>query len=368
MDIFIYNIKRMYKKKYSIIFTMLLPVVIFLISTHISKFGILTAKIAVIDNDKTEVTNKISEDLKKSYGSEKVDKDDIFDALKTRKVKCVIVIDNGFTSEVIKGKQPKVKIYCDKDSNLYNSIEYYINSYLKNINELVVKSKGSNNEFKMELKKCSLKTRYADASEISNEGERNIRLACDFLIMFMLFSSISFADIIFVDKEKIKESRIFFSPVTIKNYMFQCILNLFVLEICEVLCLFIAMVVIYSKVIIPYIWVMFLILFVFSITTVSMGMFVNYVTSKYKNLDVVIYMVVVPMCMLGGCFWDISDMPVSLRYIGYFVPTTWVTKSIYAVFFDKSNFNTIALDLLIMSLFSVVFFLMGMLTKKDIVD
>lgn len=365
MEIFIYNIKRMYKKKYSIIATMVLPIIIFLVSINISNFGILTAKIAVIDNDKTAVTDKIGEELKNSYGSEKVDKDDIFDALKTEKVKCVIVIDKGFTNEIIKGQQPKIKVYDDKDSNLQKSIEYYINSYLKNVKEIAIKAKGNNSEFKREFEKFSVKTKYINASETYKKGERNVKIAYSFLIMFLLFSSISFANVIFDNKERLKKSRIAFSPITIKNYMFQCTLNLFILEFIQAMALFIVTIIVYNEVIVPHVWILFLIFSVFSITAISFGMFLNSLTSKSS---VAISMIVIPMCMLGGCFWDISNMPLSLRYIGYFVPTTWIVDSIYTVFQNEASVSSIAVDLFVMSLFSLVFFLMGMLTQNDIVD
>ncbi|MDD3223900.1 MAG: ABC transporter permease [Clostridium sp.] len=368
MEIFIYNIKRMYKKKYSIIATMVLPIIIFLVSINISNFGILTAKIAIIDNDKTAVTDKMGKELKKSYGSEKVDKNDIFDALKTQKVKCVIVIDRGFTNEVIKGQHPKIKVYGDKDSNLQKSIEYYINSYLKNVKAIAIKAKGSNSEFKSEFEKFSVKTKYINAYETYKKGERNVKIAYSFLIMFLLFSSINFANIIFDNKERLKKSRIAFLPITIKSYMFQCTLNLFILEFIEAMVLFAVTIIVYNEIIIPYVWILFLIFSVFSITAISFGMFANSLTSKYGSSNVAIYMIVIPMCMLGGCFWDISSMPLSLRYIGYFIPTTWIVDSIYTVFQNEASVSSIAVDLVVMSLFSLVFFLMGMLTQNDIVD
>ncbi|HBG38891.1 MAG TPA: ABC transporter permease, partial [Clostridiaceae bacterium] len=76
-------------------------------------------------------------------------------------------------------------------------------------------------------------------------------------------------------------------------------------------------------------------------------------------------LVITPMCMLGGCFWPREIMPKFLIEISNFVPTTWVLKGAKKAFFSTGIWD-IKYELLILLLFSAVFFLLGIIRKADI--
>ncbi len=76
----------------------------------------------------------------------------------------------------------------------------------------------------------------------------------------------------------------------------------------------------------------------------------------------------VPMCMLGGCFWNSDMMPNTFQYISNFVPTTWMVKAIDVVLLGGGKINSVSINIIVITLFSVVFFLLGIFTKRDIVD
>jgi ABC-2 type transport system permease protein len=69
--------------------------------------------------------------------------------------------------------------------------------------------------------------------------------------------------------------------------------------------------------------------------------------------------------MLGGCWWPMSFMPDILQKIANFVPATWIMKAYNSLLTGKSLMD-VADKLLIMVVFSVVFFLLASWKKTDI--
>lgn len=61
-------------------------------------------------------------------------------------------------------------------------------------------------------------------------------------------------------------------------------------------------------------------------------------------------------------------MPNTFQYISNFVPTTWMVKAIDVVLLGGGKINSVSINIIVITLFSVVFFLLGIFTKRDIVD
>lgn len=365
MTVFIYNGKRILKLKKSIISMLILPIVVSILVGYVN-FNWTTPKIAIIDYDKTEVTNNLINNMNEDYKIIHIDKSGIEDELSSGKIQYALVLDKGFTNEIITGKKLSINSYFDKDSNIYSVINDKVNSYLKNVVNVAAKAKKNRNAFYSLLKKFNDKNYRTNVIEVGSKKKSYIRLSLQFLIMFMLLSSISFCGAIFTDKEKIKNIRTFAAPITLISYMFQCLLVLFILQLVQVTVLFITLLAMYGKIIMPYILPLYLLFIVFSATSVAIGLCANSLSGGKKGL--LSSLVVIPMCMLGGCFWDSQMMPNTFQYISNFVPTTWMVKAIGSVASGEGKINAAFIDIIVINLFSIVFFLIGIFTKGEIID
>ncbi|WP_026881597.1 ABC transporter permease [Clostridium akagii] len=365
MTVFIYNAKRILKLKKSIISLLILPIIVPILIVYVH-FSWTTAKIAIIDYDKTEVTFGLTKSLSENYRIIHIDENSIEDDLGSGKIQYALVLDKGLTNEIITGKKLAINSYFDKDSNVYSVINDEVNNYLKNVINVAVRAKKNKNNFYSILKNLPEQNYKTNVIEVGNKKKSYIEGSLDFLIMFMLLSSISFGSAILTDKEKMKNIRTFAAPITLTSYMFQCLLVLFVLQLVQVTVLFITLFIMYREIIMPYILSLYLLFIFFSVTTVSIGLCANSVNSSRKGLLTSI--IVIPMCMLGGCFWDNQMMPSTFQYISNFIPITWMVKAISLVTSGEGKINTAIINIIVISFFSVVFFLIGIFTKKDIVD
>lgn len=365
MTVFIYNAKRILKLKKSIVSMLILPILMSILVIYVN-FNWTTAKIAIIDYDKTEVTFGLTKSLSEDYIIIHIDKNSIEDDLGSGKIQYALVLDKGITNEIITGKKLAINSYFDKDSNVYSVINDKVNNYFKNVLNVAVRAKNNKNSFYSILKNLPEENYKTNVIEVGNKKKLYIRLSLQFLIMFMLLSSISFGSVILTDKEKMKNIRTFAAPITLTSYMFQCLLVLFVLQLVQVTILFITLFIMYREIIMPYILSLYLLFIFFSVTTVSIGLCANSVHSGKKGLLTSI--IVIPMCMLGGCFWDNQMTPSTFQYISNFIPITWMVKAISLVASGEGKINTAIINIIVISFFSVVFFLIGIFTKKDIVD
>jgi ABC-2 type transport system permease protein len=60
-------------------------------------------------------------------------------------------------------------------------------------------------------------------------------------------------------------------------------------------------------------------------------------------------------------------MPASLQYFSQFIPISWTVNGVLKILYYRQGFMGIGINLIISLLFSAVFFLLGIFTKKDIV-
>ncbi len=271
MNVFIYTAKRILKLKKSIIFMLILPILMSVLVVYVH-FNWITPKIAVMDYDKTEVTFGLIKSMGEDYRIIHINKNSIEDALSSGEIQYVLVLDKGLTNEIITGKKLSVKSYFDKDSNIYSVINDNVTSYLKNVLNVVAMAKENKNSFYLGFENLQSENYKTNVIEVGNKKKSYIVGSLDFLIMFMLLSSISFGAVILTDKEKIKNIRTFAAPITIASYMFQCLLVLFVLQLVQVTVLFITLFIMYREIIMPYILSLYLLFILFSVTTVAIGL------------------------------------------------------------------------------------------------
>lgn len=76
-------------------------------------------------------------------------------------------------------------------------------------------------------------------------------------------------------------------------------------------------------------------------------------------------LIIVPMCMLGGCYWPIDFMPDTLQKIANFVPTSWLIKATEKIIYG-AKLSEVYIEIFIIILFTITFFLIGINKRVDI--
>lgn len=363
MTVFIFNIKRILNRKREILTMYIAPIIISLLVTQIS-FDSRQFKVAVINYDNTPLTDVMIKSLSSSYEIEYIHKNEINDKILSKEIEYAFVIHKGFTKEIIHGNVPKVEAFYDKEDSSSKLINLNISSFIHMANTAAVKAKKNSSVFYKNINKL-MEKKNLKVLQLESNKKRDIYLALKFLVVFMIYNAFSMTRKVMGDKEE--KLRFFAAPITVKNYMLQNIFTLFILEISQVIVNFAVLILQYKSLMLNYVLELLLLYSVFSITAVALALFFNYISKIFFKANIIEFVVIVPLVMLGGCFWDVSVTPKVFQYIAQFIPTTWIVKATKNVLEQKS-YTAIVADLSVLLLFSLVFLLLGVITKKDIVN
>ncbi|MGL5084153.1 MAG: ABC transporter permease, partial [Clostridium sp.] len=178
-----------------------------------------------------------------------------------------------------------------------------------------------------------------------------------FLIIFMLQRGLSGAKHVYEEKDENVYSRIFMAPVSAWQYYLGDALSTYIVILIQA---FIGVVAInYFNIQIGVgSVILFIILSLIGLVSVGISIcgraFVEDI-SGFSNLFNFINMILI---MLGGCAVPIEMMPASIEKISYFTPTRWAMQSIIDIQQGK-NFSEIYVNLGILILFAIAFFVIG---------
>lgn len=363
MIVFIFNIKRILNKKKRLLAMYIIPIFISILATQVT-FYLPKLQVGVVNLDNTRLANIFIQNLNEDYNVKNIDKTKIKGGISSSELDYAIIIDKGFEKTIMRGKEPKIRAFYDGRSDLYKMVNESISAFIHKASSTALQY---NKDSKMFYNKLSSFISVNKVKLIETEVNKKtcIQVTLSLLIMLMLYNAINITSDIMNDKHE--KLRSFAAPITIRSYMAQIIFTLFLLELLQVIILFAVLIIEYKIVIIKYILKLFLLYSVFSITAVSFALFLNYITRRYARRRIISSVVVVPMCMLGGCFWDFRLEPKPFQFIAQFIPTTWVSSATYAVLDDKS-YGKFGTYLGMLLLFSLVFLMLGVFTKKDIVN
>lgn len=363
MTVFLFNMKRILNRKRAILTMFIVPVIISILVVKVN-FNEPRLKVAILDKDNTHFTDILINNLNNSYKTEKLDEDKISGGIASGEIDYGIIIDKGFTKKVIGKEMPNMKVIYDNKNDFYEAINSNISVFMNKANEIASKSNKNYGTFYSKLDKLIAENKFKTLVAESSD-RKNIIISLNFLVMLMLYNALNMTNRVMNDKKE--KIRTFAAPITIRSYMLQIIFTLFLLELSQVVVVFIALIIEYKLVMIKCIFKLLLLYSTFSITAVSLAVLLNYMNQTYIKKDIVTSILVVPISMLGGCFWNIRFMPRALQFISQFIPISWITNGNYEAL-EGANYMYLGTDIGILVLFSIVFLLLGVFTKKDIVS
>lgn len=363
MIVFIFNVKRILNKKKRLLVMYIIPILISILATQVT-FNLPKLQVGVVNLDNTRLASIFIKNLNEAYTVKNIDKTEINGGISSSELDYAVIIDKGFEKTIMSGKEPKIKAFYDSRSDFYKMANESISAFIYKATSTARKANKDSKVFYNKLNSF-ISTNKVKLIETEANKRTCIQITLSLSIMIMLYNAINITSDIMNDKHE--KLRSFAAPLTIRSYMVQIIFTLFLLELLQVIILFTALIIEYKIVMIKYILKLLLLYSVFSITAVSFALFLNYITKSYARRRIISSVVVVPMCMLGGCFWDFRLEPKPLQFIAQFIPTTWVSSATNAVLNDRS-YGSFGAGLGILLLFSLVFLLLGVFTKKDIVN
>jgi ABC-2 type transport system permease protein len=366
LTIFTNNLKRIFKSKGNLIIMFILPMV-FITLFMANSFSGSKIAVGVIDKDHTKYTAMLVNYIKTQNDVVTLEEKDIKSKLISGRINYALVIDKGFTHKIINNTEVDLKGYSIQETNISLPTKYYIDSFINSSKNIGKAAKGNEEAFYEGIEnyqKGSFQTAYTDFENRKAKGVNTVT-GLGFLIMSMIFLSNNTAQLVLDDKKNKTFFRIFAAPISTKNYMLQNILSFFAILFIQLVVIFSIMTFVFKAYFGPSVLNVFILFAIFSAVCVSLGVAIASIAKDSRQAGTLSTFITVPMCMLGGCFWQREMMPDLLQKIGNFMPTTWVLKATNNLV-DGGSLTSVYMEIGILLLFTLVFILLGSWKKADI--
>jgi ABC-2 type transport system permease protein len=360
------NLKRMMKRKVNLLFMLAVPFVLVSFASMIggSSFDI---KISYVDKDKSVTSMMLLSRLEKVGSVHEMAEDEIDMDLIGGDHEVAVIIGKGFEDTILDGLDAAVELKSIQGANVTFPVSAQVMSFISSA-ETIARTPGSSRELYYKiLGDYSKGLSGVDVQTTQNRSMQRVvtRMSIGFLFMNMLFLACQAASVLVDDKKKKIYYRIFSGPVNTFRYMLENIASYYIVMLIQIVIIMAAMFGMYGMYYGASLLNMFILFAVFGALSVSFGVMVNTVTRTPSQAGAMSSLIITPISMLGGLFWDINMMPDFLQKISKFLPTAWGINAA-AVLLEGKPLSDILDHILVLLLFTAGFFVIGSLKKADI--
>lgn len=356
-------LKVIFKKKGNIFFYLLLPILCAILSIMVNGGNINgNAKVGIVDKDKSYISKETIDAIKKNdrFTVVEVNEEDVKNNISEGKIDVSLVIPSGFEKSILNGNAYKVQIVSIRGEDITTWIKNFTNFYIKNLEDIGRASLGDEKNFKkiyedVKKEKLSLKEfKVADKNVIKNITQMSI----GFLIFFELIGALGTAKLIIKEKKDKTYYRICASPTKIIEYIGGNVLANFLIISIQTAIVIISLTKIFKVDTSVPNSIMFLILVCFGLVSIAIGMLIVVFSNTSAQASAINTILVTPTCMIGGCFWPFSFMPLPMQKLAYFTPQRWAIQAIEKIQ-QGGSLNTILINLLVLLAFAAAFFMIA---------
>lgn len=364
MTIFRNTLKRILRSRVQLIFILLSPIA-FMCLTFVD--GEIKTKVSIIDYDQTELTTNLRESLAtKAEIVAPIDEELIEEKLMGLKVDYVLIVEKGFTDDIIAGNDAKVRSYSVKESNISLPISSYIDQWIQDARLIANAVNHNVKDFYIEFDQYNrFGTLTLEKKHLNDEGRGKSRTALGYMVMAMMYTSMITAMIILMNKNNYTMYRTLAAPVRMGSYMFQIILSFFVVTVIQIVFVLLVLQLGFNLFTGTTLLSVFSLLFVFALVSVSMGVLISAIAKNIIQAVFIGICTIPPLAMLGGAYFPLDYASDTVKTLSHFSPVSWMLAGVEKILRGQ-NFMTISDDIMIMLLFSVIFFLLGIIRKVDI--
>lgn len=359
MTIFTSNLKRIFKKRMNRVIIFAAPIVFVVLA-----FSLITQEskinVGIVDKDNTELTSTFIKDLGKKCNVGIIPEADIKPSIVNKTLNYGIVIEKGFTDNIIDNQGVKIKTYGTDEQNMASAVKVYIENYMSAVKNIAKNTNGNKELFYSSFKnyeKGILNSETIVFQAKSGDAMKE-RISLGMLGYCMLLIATFSTNIILEDKKSQTYVRMFASPLKNWNYMLQNVLSFFLIVLIQVFIAFGFMVKVFNAQLGASLLNMFLIFAIYAATCVALGLAISSISKNVKQASVLGLLANTLIGMFGGLFWPKEYMPQILLTIGKFTPAYWLTEGVNKLLTSPS-LTSAAQDIGVMLLFTVVFFMIS---------
>lgn len=360
--------KIIFKKKSNVIVYIIVPIALVMFfmgmqgSSSDSKLSI-----GIINKDNTDIATDMLRylDSTKKFEIVPLNEENLEKKVSNGDVQFALIIPENMKDKILNQDIEKIEIISIKGEDTTVWIENYINMYMKNLMDISKAANGVEAVFNEIYEGYSKQELILESKLVtdSTKGRGTTQTTMGLFIMVMLMGTSTTSRLILKEKKERTYHRICTSPVSSKQYITgNVIVNLFISFIQIAIVLFLATKILKYNTHVPALQLL-VILMSFGAVAVSMGLLIVTCSNSSESANNLSTLIITPTCMLGGCFWPVSLMPLFLQKLSDFIPQSWALGAIRKIQ-TGAQFKDILGNILILLAFAITFFLISVYKMK----
>lgn len=285
--------------------------------------------VGIIDKDNSYLSNNLIERLDEIEGVNLVYiKENEEDKILLRQISLALKIDEGFNDSIINGKnEENLEVIYGSKSEILSVIKLIVEEEEKTYKNIAFKVKGNKESFKNILNESKSGIEDTIIKE-GNEKRIWVGKSLGVIIMFIFLSSSLITRYIILENKKGTRGRILSSGISewkynlsilIVFYFASSLTSIFYYLLCRILDFDFGME--------NSIYYLVVLLFV-NLISVAFNLLIGNLVSKPEGATNLNIIIIVPLAMLSGCFWEFSYMGENLRKIGSMIPLRWAIEGV----------------------------------------
>ena len=180
------------------------------------------------------------------------------------------------------------------------------------------------------------------------------------LAMTMFMSSMmTMGNSIAGERERGELSRLFMTPTNVSSVLTGKIISQVVRELIRALVLIIAAMLLFNVMIKGNLLLLVLVILIAVLCFVGFGMMFSATAKTQEDYIQIVMPVAMPMMFICGGFFPTETMPWILQKIALFLPLTYANDAFRAVMLKGAGLGSIAFDLIVLLVFALLFFIVG---------
>ncbi len=354
------SLRVTFRKKGNFVVFLILPLIGFVVSVMLyGGAGTSSLNIGIVNNDNGIIAADMIEELKNTENNRLLDikEEEMNDKLLGGALSCVVIIPEGFSSDIAGGITPEVNIITVQGRQSTIWVERFTELYVSNMLDMAAASKGDEALFNRvyQAYKASALTLEVEKLEDETTSKFVTLQGLGFLIMFVLVGAVLTSELMLKEKRNRTYHRICAAPVSSRTYVIGNVLANMTIVFVQLL--FVLFLVAKLLNVNAYVndGILLLILTCFGLVAVGFGMLiVAFAGSSYQS-GTLSTLIITPTCMIGGCFWPVDVMPSIMRTLSNFTPQRWALKAVQTMQ-KGGTLEDIAINLLVLLAFAAVLF------------
>ncbi|WP_058304472.1 ABC transporter permease [Gorillibacterium timonense] len=271
-----------------------------------------------------------------------------------------VILRAGYTESLYRGELEGLELRSMKGAESTAFIKAMLQQYTGNLTSIGKAADKDRDAFE-QLYTSFQNQSFVVHSEPIKDPVAALRItyqAIGFLVMFMLFSASNMTQLILLEKENRTYLRLMSSPMSARAYVLSnAIVSLIFLFVQNVFTLLIMNEVLGIDPGVAY-WKILLVLLVFSLVAISLALLLVAYSKSSSSLSSMQSLVIVPTCLLAGCFFPMEIMPKAVQRAAAFMPQHYVLDAITRLQ-EGTSLSSLGLNVAILLAFALVFSLIA---------